>query len=72
MNTWGDQRLRNNLIESFKKSVLQGGVEIVYVGTTGEHCIRTLLQALWYIDVNHQQFSDRSIHIFPNFFQPFR
>jgi len=65
----GDQKLRNDLLDLLKELGASGWTHDA-VDTCGERCIRSLTQALWYVDPHHQQFRDRSIklpEVFTNF-----
>ena len=65
-----DQRLRNDLLDELKSMNIPGWTRDS-VSTTGEHCIRSLAAALWYIDTSHSQFKDRNIKI-PSCFEKFQ
>ena len=52
-----DNALQNDVIRYLRENSL--GCSPTVVSFTGEHFVKTLTAALWYLDPHHKQFEDR-------------
>jgi len=64
-NLRADQRMKNDFIDLL--SSWSVGWTPDNVQTLGQHCIKTVVSALWYLDPHHDSFKDRSLAIPPCF-----
>lgn len=64
-----DQQLRNDVIDLLASWNVGWAPDTV--GTIGERCIKTIVSALWYLDLHHDRFTERSLHI-PQCFAQFK
>ena len=60
-----DQKMRNDLIDLLASWSV--GWTPDNVQTLGEHCVKIVASALWYLDPHHDRFKDRSLPIPPCF-----